>query len=475
MKKELVKRLLRTHQVFCLVRNNSTKSVDNFLKFYSEQNCVTNKYRVLTGQDYVRFISKKNSLREPALTRLLAALACKMDKQAISLAEGVPNEGVFPYTRLQMDTRDGRGLVIEGKDMAVALQYTPSQGLPALLTEIRQFQHDLHRPPPIPRDVMVTNGSQQGIYQCIELLVEPGDPVMKSEYSYPGINVALKPYQPEIVNISEDYDGLVPESLESTLEDRLVRGLKMPKLLYVTPTGSNPAGTVIPEERRKKIYDLACRYDFLILEDDAYMFLNYDEVHPPSFLSLDTCGRVIRLDSFSKVISAGLRAAWVTAPTALLQRLELHMQAEMLHSCTLSQAILLRLLSHRPSLVSYLQNARALYRRRRDALQGRLEAHLRPLADWCTPRAGLFIWLRVHNVDDVYNMVFQTAFERGLILIPGNAFQYDTSAPCQYLRLTFSKISFEDMDIAARHLADIIRDEQRRTLHKEPQRLATER
>ncbi|XP_059045971.1 kynurenine/alpha-aminoadipate aminotransferase, mitochondrial [Achroia grisella] len=475
MNKEFVRRLLDMRPKFCIARNNSTKTPDEFLKFYSEENSVNIKYRPLTEQDYMRFISKRSSLREPALTRVITSLAYKMGKQMISLAEGMPNEDVFPYTRLQLDTRDGKGLVIEGQEMATALQYVPSQGLPALLTELRKFQHDLHRPPSISRDVLVTNGSQQGIYQCVELLVEPGDPVMMSEYCYTGIHIALKPYKPEIVSIPEDHDGLIPETLESMLEDRLSRGLKMPKLLYLIPTGSNPTGTVIPEERRNKIYELACRFDFLILEDDPYMFLNYDEVHVPSFLSLDSCGRVIRLDSFSKVISAGLRAAWVTAPTALLQRLEFHMQAQMLHSCSLSQTILARLLSDRGSLASHLRSARALYRRRRDAMLSGLHTHLPPVAAWHTPRAGLFVWLRPYGLDDVYNMVFQTAFDRGLMLVPGQAFQYDTSAPCQFIRLTFGKIPLEDIDTASRHLADIIRIEQQKMLLKEPQRLATER
>lgn len=88
----------------------------------------------------------------------------------------------------------------------------------------------------------------------------------------------LKPYSPEILDLPEDEDGLIPDTLDSLLGERLKRGLKMPKVLYIIPTGNNPTGTVIPEERRRQIYEMACRYDFLILEDDPYMFLNYSEV-----------------------------------------------------------------------------------------------------------------------------------------------------------------------------------------------------
>uniref|UniRef100_A0A2A4K0Z8 Aminotransferase class I/classII large domain-containing protein n=1 Tax=Heliothis virescens TaxID=7102 RepID=A0A2A4K0Z8_HELVI len=471
---ELAKRLYEARSVTLLLKKQFSQkdvNVDEFFKFYSENGHHDDRYKPLNERDYGRFLSTRASRREPALTRQITSLAYKVGKEMISLAEGMPNEQVFPFTKLALDTRYS-SLVLEGKELAAALQYVPSQGLPALLSELRQFQSEAHRPPELPRDILVTNGGQHGIYQCVELLVEPGDPVITSEYAYTGIHVALKPYQPEILGIPEDEDGILPETLDSVLGDRLRRGLKMPKMMYIIPTGSNPTGTVLPEDRRRQIYELACKYDFLIVEDDPYMFLNYTDRHIPSFLSLDTCGRVLRLDSVSKVVSAGLRGAWITAPKPLLERLELHTQAELLHSCTLAQAILYELVRCRKSLASHLTNARDFYKRRRDALHSALTP-LERLAPFSLPHAGLFFWLRVNGVDDVYNMVFHTAFQRGLMLVPGQAFLYDSSAPCPYLRLTFSKIRLEDMDAAVSTLGDIIRYEQQRPVQK-PKRLATE-
>lgn len=87
----------------------------------------------------------------------------------------------------------------------------------------------------------------------------------------------LKPYNPEIISIPEDEQGLIPETLDAVLSDRLSRGLRMPRLIYLVPTANNPTGTTLPAHRRRQIYDLACKYDFLILEDDPYMFLNFDD------------------------------------------------------------------------------------------------------------------------------------------------------------------------------------------------------
>lgn len=458
---ELAKKLFDIRTVPVIIKKNYSQqeSVAKFFKFYSDDVYYDDRYKPLSGKDYDRFISTRAARREPAVTRQITSLAYKVGKDVISLAEGMPNENVFPFQRMTLETHTGGILQLEGKSLAAALQYVPSQGLPSLLSELRVFQEELHRPPQIPRDVLVTNGSQHGIYQCVELLLEPGDPILTTEFAYTGIHSAMRPYQPEVIGIPEDEDGLIPETLDSVLGERLHLGLKMPKMMYIIPTGNNPSGTVLTEQRRRQIYELACKYNFLIVEDDPYMFLNYSNAAIPSFLSLDTHGRVIRLDSISKVISAGLRGAWVTAPKPLLERLELHTQAEVLHSCTLAQAILLQLLESRPSLAEHLKGARELYHKRRDALNTALEP-IADLAPYSLPKAGLFFWIRVNGVSDVYNMVFQTALQRGLMLVPGQAFLYDTSATCQYVRLTFSKIKYEDMNTAVRHLAEIIRDEQ---------------
>ncbi|KAJ8708266.1 hypothetical protein PYW07_010391 [Mythimna separata] len=446
-------------------------NVDEFFKFYSESDYHEDRYKPLSGRDYDRFLSTRALRREPSLTREITSMAYKVGKQMISLAEGMPNEQVFPFTKLEMHTPYDR-LVLEGKELAGALQYVPSQGFPALLSELRKFQEEAHRPPPLPRDLLVSNGGQHGIYQCVELLVEPGDAVLTTEFAYTGIHSVLRPYQPEIIGIPEDADGMRPETLDSVLGERLRKGLKMPKMMYIIPTGSNPTGTVLPEDRRRQIYELACKYDFLILEDDPYMFLNYTDRPVPSFLSLDTCGRVLRLDSVSKVVSAGLRGAWITAPKPLLERLELHTQSELLHPCTIAQVILLQLVQCRQSLATHLSGAREFYRRRRDALHTAL-APLQQLAPFYMPHAGLFFWLQINGVDDVHRMVFQTALQRGLMLVPGQAFQFDIHAPCPYLRLTFSKIKLEDMDKAVKTLGEIIRYEQEQTLQN-PKRIATE-
>lgn len=466
------KRCLNRKEVV-LIRHLS--NVEDIFRCHNNDNVVFDNKRMLAEADYISMLSTRSMRREPALTRQITNLAYKVGKEFISLAEGMPNDDAFPFKKLTLDMKNGDNLVMEEKALATALQYIPSQGLPSLLCELRKFQNELHKPPHSDsRDILVTCGSQDGIYKCVDLFLETGDPVLVQMPTYNGIDIVIKPYNPEILGIPEDEEGTIPEALETLLQDRVAKGLKLPKLMYLVPTGGNPSGAIISNERRQRIYDIACKYNFFIMEDDPYMFMNYTDQQVVSFLSLDVEGRVLRLDSLSKVLSSGLRAGWVTAPKVLLDRLELHMQASLLHSSTLSQAILHQLMVQwgRQGLAKHLRSVCEMYKTRRDVLQAALQKHIAELATWTPPRAGMFFWIKVNGIEDVYNMVFHTAFERGLMLIPGQACTLDSRSPCQYLRLAFSKARLNDMDTAAAILADIIRQEQ--GLHKQ-QRSVTQR
>ncbi len=135
----------------------------------------------------------------------------------------------------------------------------------------------------------------------------------------------MDPYTPNYMVVPSDHHGMKVNALKSML-DNAQGSSKAPKLLYINPTGANPTGTVLPEDRRRDLYELACQHDLIILEDDPYYFLQFMPTPPPSLLSMDTEGRVLRFDSFSKVLSSGLRLGFVTGPPPLVERIGLHMQ-----------------------------------------------------------------------------------------------------------------------------------------------------
>ncbi|CAG9568768.1 unnamed protein product [Danaus chrysippus] len=450
--------LCEKRTIICGLRRYSQRA-ENLYKFFSEEENENQKYRTLDEKDYKRFLSKRSLTYKSSATRQLIAKSVRSTRKICrNLGEGMPNEYTFPFTNLELTTRSGDRITIEGAQLDEALQYIPPRGLPCLHHELTNFQQELHRPPPLARSLLLTNGAQHGIHLCTELLVDHGDPVVATEYSYIGLNGILKPYNVEYIGIKEDKDGLIPEELESVLNTRLKQGLKMPKVLFVVPTVSNPTGFLLSESRKRKIYEIACKYDLIIVEDEVYMFLNYTDTVTPSFLSLDTTGRVVRIDSISKVVSAGLRVGWLTGPEPLIRYTELSSLSQMLHPCTLSQSITYSLMANRDRLTTHLLSTIQFYKKQKDYVNNALKK-IEDLIEWEDPAGGYFHWVKIRGLEDVRNMVFNTAFKHGLMLEPGHNFNYDSEKPSPYIRLTFTRMNLEQLDNNVNTIRDIIIEE----------------
>lgn len=410
------------------------------------------------------FKTEVSKRRRSATTRELTKRAYSAGKDVVSLAEGMPNENSFPFTEIAIKLNDGSSFTLDEKELASALQYIPTQGYPPLLQSLREFQRRTHAPPLWEsRDIVIVSGAQDGLSKTLEGIIEPGDPLLVHDPLYPGVEMVVAPHQAELIAIPQDEHGLVPEVLRETLRSRLLARKKMPKLMYINATGSNPTGVVIPLERRKEIYRIACDYNFLIIDDDPYHFLHFEDEQPKSFLSLDTEGRVIRLDSFSKIISSGLRLGFVTAAAPLIASIELHLQSSHLHAPTLSQAIIYKLLKTwgYDGLMKHFANLRYFYKQRRDAIAALAEKHLNGLVEFTVPKGGFFLWIKVQGIKDTWKMIMQRGFTEGVIMAPGAAFMKDASKPCNAIRASFAKASYEEMDLALRRLADLIRYELR--------------
>ncbi|KAL6427421.1 hypothetical protein ACFW04_008748 [Cataglyphis niger] len=412
--------------------------------------------------DYSYFKTEISKRRRPATTRELTKIAYSAPKNTISLAEGMPNEETFPFTEISVKLYDGSSFILDESELGAALQYIPTQGYPPLVQALREFQRKAHAPPLWEsRDILIVSGSQDGLSKTLEAIIGTGDPILVPDPFYPGVEVVVAPHKAELVVIPQDDDGPIPEVLRETLRNRVFSGAKMPKIMYINPTGTNPTGIIIPLERRKEIYRIACEYNFLILDDDPYHFMHFDKEDPKSFLSLDTEGRVIRLDSFSKVISSGLRIGFITATAPLIASVELHLQSSHLHAPTLSQVILYNLLKiwGYDGLMQHYMRLRYFYKNRRDVISMLAREHLNGLADFNVPMGGFFLWIKVREVKNTWKMIMQRGITDGVIMAPGAAFMKDSSKPCNAIRASFAKASYEEMDLAMRRLAQLIRAE----------------
>jgi len=418
---------------------------------------------------YSRFISAVSAARQPSLIREMTQILAAAPPEMIPLSGGFPNPQMFPFKQLTLEVSGGDPIVLQGKGLQAALQYLPTPGHPRLLQQLRQLQEEAHTPDKdvwSNTDIVVTSGSQDGLCKAFEMLIDKGSGVIVEDFVYSGTLSIINPYSPVYHVVESDSGGMIPASLKAVLSqwgggdeaepDR-------PKVLYINPTGANPTGTLLSVERRKEIYQLCCDYNLLLLEDDPYYYLQFGEkdTRPPSFLSLDTQGRVLRFDSFSKILSSGIRLGFVTGPKELIQRIVLHMQVSVLHASSLSQVVTSSLLDQwgLEGFQSHVSEVEDFYRKRRDQMVAAADKHLTGLVEYNVPLGGMFLWMKVPGLSSTWEMIMERGLAANIMLMPGKAFQPELGKPCQYLRAAFSIAPEQNFDPAMERLADLIRKE----------------
>ncbi|XP_069100408.1 kynurenine/alpha-aminoadipate aminotransferase, mitochondrial [Pleurodeles waltl] len=418
--------------------------------------------------NYSRFLTSVSAARETSPIRALTAIMLKSPPSLISLAGGVPNVNTFPFKKASITVNDGSVVEIGEDLMRTALQYSSSQGYPALLSWLTDLQKSCHNPPTLnyspengKMDVCVTAGSQEGLSKVFDMLISPGDNILLDEPTYAGTLAALRPLRCNIVKVPADNHGIIPQSLKDILSRWTPGDPKTPKFLYTIPNGGNPTGISLSTERKEAIYKIAREYDFLIIEDDPYYFLQFTKPWAPTFLSMDVDGRVIRTDSMSKILSSGLRIGFVTGPQPLIERIVLHVQTSTLHTSTFTQVMTSQLL-HQWGLEGFLQHVDRVvdfYRSQRDVMLSSAEKWLTGLAEWQCPAAGMFLWMKINGISDTEKMIMEKAFKKEVLFAPGNGFLIDKSKPCPYVRASFSSSSPEQIDQGIQRLAMVIKEE----------------
>ncbi|XP_014645367.1 PREDICTED: kynurenine/alpha-aminoadipate aminotransferase, mitochondrial isoform X1 [Ceratotherium simum simum] len=413
--------------------------------------------------NYSRFLTTTSAAREPSPIRLLSELLGKVPKSVISLAPGAPNPNMFPFKTAAITVENGETIQFDEEMMKRALQYSASAGIPELLSWLKQLQIKLHNPPTInypasqgQMDLCVTSGCQDGICKVFEMTINPGDNILLNEPVYSGTLQALKPLGCNIINVPGDEYGIIPDCLREILskwkpEDSKDPKKNTPKFLYTVPNGNNPTGNSLTTNRKKEIYELARKYDFLIIEDDPYYFIQFNKSWTPTFLSMDVDGRVIRADSFSKVLSSGLRVGFITGPKPLIERIVLHTQVSSLHTGTFAQILILQLLHQwgEEGFLAHVERVTEFYRKQKDAVLAAADKWLSGLAEWHVPTAGMFLWVKVKGINDVKHLMEEKALKKEVLVVPGNAFYTDNSAPSPYFRVSFSLASPEQMDVVS--------------------------
>ncbi|KAM3939169.1 kynurenine/alpha-aminoadipate aminotransferase, mitochondrial isoform 2-T2 [Leptodactylus fuscus] len=425
--------------------------------------------------NYARFLTAVSAARQASPIRAMTDLLTRSPPSVISLAGGSPNPDTFPFKSACITLNDGTAIEIGDTLMKKALQYSATPGIPELVSWLTELQKKLHNPPTLTYSpdkgqmaMCITTGSQEGLSKVFEMLVNPGDNVLIDTPTYSGTLAAVKPLGCNLIGVPTDQHGIIPEALKDILtrwrpEDVIIPEKKSPKLLYTIPNGGNPTGASLTTERKIEIYKIAQEYDLIIVEDDPYYFLQFNKPWAPSFLSMDIDGRVIRADSMSKILSSGLRIGYLTGPKPLIDRIILHMQASTLHTSAFTQVMILQLLQKWgiEGFLEHIESVIQFYRSQRDAMLTSANKWLTGLAEWHSPTAGMFLWMKIHGVPDTHQMIMLKAIRNEVLLVPGSAFNIDSSEPSSYVRASFSLSSPEKIDQGLERLASLIIEERK--------------
>jgi len=405
-------------------------------------------------QDYSKYLSKTSAKRKFSPIREVYPLISLPGM--ISLAGGLPNVETFPVKSATFRMKQGPLIELDQNQIDIALQYGDSVGNLDLIKWVSDLQEHVHHPPHGMKDrgVLLGSGSQDLMHRSLDMLLNEGDTCLVEFPTYSGCLAILHPMGCNVVGVEIDGDGMIPSALRKILAEN--KG-KKPKVLYMIPTGSNPSGASLTLERKKEIYKIAQQHDLIIVEDDPYYYLTFGDLIP-SFLSLDVDGRVIRLDSFSKMVAPGLRVGMVTAPTFFIMKMNMFGQINSQHPSGLSQMFLLALLQ-RLGIEGFLKLSKDVakfYENRAILFAQSADKHLKGLAEWTVPNSGMFYWIKLLGVEDAFSLIKTRAIEEKVLLIPGSAFS-PNGEKSAYVRANFSLETPERIDEALRRLALLIK------------------
>jgi kynurenine/2-aminoadipate aminotransferase len=299
------------------------------------------------------------------------------------------------------------------------------------------------------------------------MLTNPGEAILVEDPTYTGALGFLDNVECDLAPIATDENGILPSSLEAMLSnwpESNPNGKKdqpRPHVLYTVPTGGNPTGCSSAFERKRQVYDICSKYDVVILEDDPYYYLQLDGERIRSYFSIDTDARVLRLDSMSKILSSGMRVGWVTGPAELVDRINMHTMVTNLQPAGLPQGVMYQTLKMwgYKGFFEHVDRVADFYREKRDQFVKCLDHRMKGRATWIVPNAGMFVWIRLlGGIEDSFDLVMNKTLKKNVLAIPGIAFMPNKNVN-NYIRVSYSNVSYEQMDEALCILAGIIDEE----------------
>jgi DNA-binding transcriptional MocR family regulator len=390
------------------------------------------------------YASRANGLSASEVRALFAVVS---RPEVVSLAGGMPFVPALPKERM---IESFNTLMADRSNQA--LQYSGGQGDPILREHVREIM-GLEGIKSNVDDIVITTGSQHGLDLVSSLFLDPGDVVLAEGPSYVGALGVFRARQAHIEHVYTDLEGISPEALNSTIERVQAAGKKI-KFLYLVPNFANPSGVTLSADRRSKVLEICLRHHILVLEDNVYGLLYFENRAPDALRSLDEEG-VIYLGSFSKILVPGFRVGFVLAPPSIREKLVLANESAVLCPSAFSQMMISEYLSNN-DWKAQIEVFRGEYRQRRDAAQAAMKEFL-PNLTTTNPGGGFYLWVDLPKGINSKTML-PRAVDNLVAYTPGTAF-YGNGTGQEFLRISYSYPTPENIRVGVARLAKTINEE----------------
>ncbi|KIQ37462.1 DNA-binding transcriptional MocR family regulator [Variovorax boronicumulans] len=395
----------------------------------------------------MQFASRLDNVETSAIRELFKLLG---KPGIISFAGGFPDSAMFDVEGLKEASQ--KALT---EEPGGALQYGATEGYEPLRSQLSSFMKtkgvDVD-----PSGLIVTTGSQQALDLLGKTMISPGDKVIVEGPTFLATIQCFRLYGAQLISAPIDANGVKTDELEKLIAEH------KPKFVYLIPTFGNPSGAMLTLERRKKVLELAVKYQTLIVEDDPYGDLYFGEAPPPSILALskDVPGSrelLAHCGSLSKVLSPGLRIGWMIAPPELLAKATMCKQFSDAHTSTFSQATAAQYLKS-GRMPATLAHVREVYGQRAQAMGAALKRELGDAVSFTQPNGGLFFWARLTGANGKLadaNELAKRAIEKLVAFVPGAPF-FAEKPDVATLRLSFATADVAKIEEGVKRLGQAL-------------------
>ncbi|MGI9531018.1 PLP-dependent aminotransferase family protein [Lutimonas sp.] len=368
-------------------------------------------------------------------------------KGLISFAAGMPNNDLFPVREI-----DEIFANLDHETKKRCFQYGPTSGYPPLIKSLETMMKAKGMAMNSNK-LLITTGSLQAISIITQEFINEGDLIFAECPCFVGALSVFETYGAEIKGIPIDAEGIDIAALTMELQ----RCKKRPKFLYITPNFHNPAGIIYSEKRRKQLLEILSGTGIILIEDDAYGDLYFEEKDAYLTKPLKTYKGydvdIIYTGSFSKILGPGFRLGYMISSEEIFEKAETIKQA--LDACTSNfMQILANEFISGGYLQPYLCLLRKEYAQRYDLLAASLEKYLPAEVTWIPPKGGFYVWLELPSSIKATDL-FADCLARGVVFVTGRTFDPESTKDNR-LRLSFSNMPKEAIEEGVVLLTSVI-------------------